>query len=118
AVAGDTDAGQAWLETLRPFVYRRYLDYTALDGLRTMKAAIVAEMQRRDMADDLKRGPGGIREIEFLVQSLQLIRGGREATLRDHRLPPALEARVRAGHAAPADGQALARCYRFLRRLE
>src|SRR5690606_11061226 len=82
AVAGDVEAGEAWLETLRPFVYRRYLDFTALDGLRSMKAAIVAEMQRRDMADDLKRGRGGIREIEFLVQSLQLIRGGREPALR------------------------------------
>jgi len=118
AVAGATDAGQAWLETLRPFVYRRYLDYTALDGLRTMKAAIVAEMQRRDMADDLKRGPGGIREIEFLVQSLQLIRGGREPALRERRLLPALQALMEAGQVATADGQALARCYRFLRRLE
>ncbi|AKC86274.1 bifunctional [glutamate--ammonia ligase]-adenylyl-L-tyrosine phosphorylase/[glutamate--ammonia-ligase] adenylyltransferase [Pseudoxanthomonas suwonensis] len=118
AVAGDIDAGEAWLETLRPFVYRRYLDYTALDGLRTMKAAIVAEMQRRDMADDLKRGPGGIREIEFLVQSLQLIRGGREPALRGRRLLPALEALVAAGQIAPDHGQALAAAYRFLRRLE
>ncbi|KAF1687248.1 bifunctional [glutamate--ammonia ligase]-adenylyl-L-tyrosine phosphorylase/[glutamate--ammonia-ligase] adenylyltransferase [Pseudoxanthomonas broegbernensis] len=118
AVAGDTAAGEDWLETLRPFVYRRYLDYTALDGLRTMKAAIVAEMQRRDMADDLKRGPGGIREIEFLVQSLQLIRGGREPALRGRRLLPALDALVAAGQIAAQDGRALAQCYRFLRRLE
>jgi len=118
AVAGDVAAGEAWLETLRPFVYRRYLDYTALDGLRTMKAAIVAEMQRRDMAGDLKRGPGGIREIEFLVQSLQLIRGGREPALRGRRLLPALQALVEAGQVAPAEGQALAADYRFLRRLE
>ncbi|MBO9718252.1 MAG: bifunctional [glutamate--ammonia ligase]-adenylyl-L-tyrosine phosphorylase/[glutamate--ammonia-ligase] adenylyltransferase [Pseudoxanthomonas sp.] len=117
-VAGDIEAGEAWLETLRPFVYRRYLDYTALDGLRTMKAAIVAEMQRRDMADDLKRGPGGIREIEFLVQSLQLIRGGREPALRGRRLLPALEALVAAGQIAPDHGRALADAYRFLRRLE
>ncbi len=47
-----------------PFVYRRYLDYTALDGLRGMKAAIAAEVARRELADDIKRGPGGIREIE------------------------------------------------------
>ena len=118
AVAGDVAAGEAWLETLRPFVYRRYLDYTALDGLRAMKAAIVAEVQRRDMADDLKRGPGGIREIEFLVQSLQLIRGGREPALRGRRLLPALEALVAGGQIAPDDGRALAQWYRFLRRLE
>ena len=118
AVAGDTAAGEAWLETLRPFVYRRYLDYTALDGLRTMKAAIVAEVQRRDMADDLKRGPGGIREIEFLVQSLQLIRGGREPELRGRRLLPALGALVAAGQIAPDHGRDLEDAYRYLRRLE
>ena len=117
-VAGDVAAGEAWLETLRPFVYRRYLDFTALDGLRTMKAAIVAEMQRRDMADDLKRGVGGIREIEFLVQSLQLIRGGREPALRGRSLLPALRALVEAGQIAPGHGQVLADAYRFLRRLE
>ena len=117
-VAGDVAAGEAWLETLRPFVYRRYLDFTALDGLRTMKAAIVAEMQRRDMADDLKRGVGGIREIEFLVQSLQLIRGGREPALRGRSLLPALQALVEAGQIAPGHGQVLADAYRFLRRLE
>ncbi|KAF1690733.1 bifunctional [glutamate--ammonia ligase]-adenylyl-L-tyrosine phosphorylase/[glutamate--ammonia-ligase] adenylyltransferase [Pseudoxanthomonas koreensis] len=118
AVAGDIDAGEAWLQALRPFVYRRYLDYTALDGLRTMKAAIVAEMQRRDMADDLKRGPGGIREIEFLVQSLQLIRGGREPALRGRGLLPALQALVEAGQIAADHGAALAASYRYLRRLE
>jgi len=117
-VAGDIVAGEAWLETLRPFVYRRYLDYTALDGLRTMKAAIVAEVQRRDMADDLKRGPGGIREIEFLVQSLQLIRGGREPALRGRQLLPALDALVDGGQIAPDHGGMLAQSYRFLRRLE
>ena len=77
-VAGDIEAGERLLESLRPFVYRRYLDYTALDGLREMKAMIDAEVQRREMADNLKLGPGGIREIEFLVQALQLIRAGRE----------------------------------------
>ncbi|MBN6150815.1 bifunctional [glutamate--ammonia ligase]-adenylyl-L-tyrosine phosphorylase/[glutamate--ammonia-ligase] adenylyltransferase [Xanthomonas sp. AmX2] len=118
AVAGDIEAGEAWLQTLRPFVYRRYLDYTALDGLRDMKAAIAAEVARRDMVDDIKRGPGGIREIEFLVQSLQLIRGGREATLRERRLLPALQALVQAQQVAPADGAALAQAYRFLRRVE
>ena len=79
-----------FLETLRPFVYRRYLDYGALDGLREMKAAIAAEVARKELADDIKRGPGGIREIEFLVQALQLIRGGREPALRERRLLPAL----------------------------
>ena len=117
-VAGDIAAGEAWLETLRPFVYRRYLDFTALDGLRDMKAAITAEVARHARLDDIKRGPGGIREIEFLVQSLQLIRGGREASLRERRLLPALQALVDLGQIDPPTGQALAEAYRFLRRVE
>ncbi|HSD16751.1 MAG TPA: glutamine-synthetase adenylyltransferase, partial [Thermomonas sp.] len=117
-VAGDLAAGERLLQALRPFVYRRYLDYGALDGLRTMKAAIAAEVARKDMADDIKRGPGGIREIEFLVQALQLIRGGREPELRERRLLPALEALVRGGHVDPGNGAALAQAYAFLRRLE
>ncbi|WP_045737643.1 bifunctional [glutamate--ammonia ligase]-adenylyl-L-tyrosine phosphorylase/[glutamate--ammonia-ligase] adenylyltransferase [Xanthomonas sp. MUS 060] len=118
AVAGDIVAGEHWLQSLRPFVYRRYLDYTALDGLRAMKAAIVAEVARHDRLDDIKRGAGGIREIEFLVQSLQLIRGGREAALRETRLLSALHALIAAGQIAATDGTALAQAYCFLRRVE
>ena len=106
AVAGDIDAGERWLESLRPFVYRRYLDYTALDGLREMKAAIAAEVARRELADDIKRGPGGIREIEFLVQALQLIRGGREAALRERRLRMALPALVATRQMSEEEGDA------------
>ena len=117
-VVGDLAAGERLLQALRPFVYRRYLDYGALDGLRTMKAAIALDVARKDMADDIKRGPGGIREIEFLVQALQLIRGGREPGLRDRRLLPALRALVAAGHVDAAAGQALTDAYGFLRTLE
>ncbi|MEO6137750.1 MAG: bifunctional [glutamate--ammonia ligase]-adenylyl-L-tyrosine phosphorylase/[glutamate--ammonia-ligase] adenylyltransferase [Luteimonas sp.] len=117
-VAGDIAAGERFLSTLRPFVYRRYLDYGALDGLREMKTAIAAEVARKELADDIKRGPGGIREIEFLVQALQLIRGGREKSLRERRLLPALQALVDAGHIAPHAGAALRDAYRFLRTLE
>ncbi|HVK50465.1 MAG TPA: bifunctional [glutamate--ammonia ligase]-adenylyl-L-tyrosine phosphorylase/[glutamate--ammonia-ligase] adenylyltransferase [Pseudoxanthomonas sp.] len=118
AVAGDIEAGERWLESLRPFVYRRYLDYTALDGLREMKAAIAAEVARRELADDIKRGPGGIREIEFLVQALQLIRGGREPSLRERRLMPALRALVANRQVGAEEGAALGQAYRYLRRLE
>ena len=117
-VAGDIAAGERFLETLRPFVYRRYLDYGALDGLRAMKAMIAAEVARKDMAGDIKRGPGGIREIEFLAQALQLIRGGREPALRRRHLLATLRALAQAGHMEPAAASALATAYRFLRRLE
>lgn len=118
AVAGDIAAGEDWLASLRPFVYRRYLDFTALDGLRDMKAAITAEVARRDMHDDIKRGAGGIREIEFLCQALQLIRAGREPVLRERRLLHALAALIDAGQIAADDGAALREAYLFLRRLE
>jgi glutamate-ammonia-ligase adenylyltransferase len=117
-VAGDIEAGNELLQTLRPFVYRRYLDYTALDGLREMKALIDAEVQRRELATDLKLGPGGIREVEFLVQSMQLIRGGREPALRVRSLLPALAALAQSGHLPQATADRLAGAYRFLRRLE
>ncbi|HTM71386.1 MAG TPA: bifunctional [glutamate--ammonia ligase]-adenylyl-L-tyrosine phosphorylase/[glutamate--ammonia-ligase] adenylyltransferase, partial [Luteimonas sp.] len=117
-VAGDLAAGERFLQALRPFVYRRYLDYGALDGLREMKSAIAAEVARKDLADDVKRGPGGIREIEFLVQALQLIRGGREPALRERGLQRSLRALVQAGHIDVAAGDALAEAYRFLRGVE
>jgi glutamate-ammonia-ligase adenylyltransferase len=118
AVAGDIEAGEQWLQTLRPFVYRRYLDFTALDGLRGMKAAIAAEVARRELADDIKRGAGGIREIEFLAQALQLIHGGREQLLRERRLLPALRALMETRRISREDGEALVHAYRFLRKLE
>jgi len=117
-VAGDAEAGERFLDSLRPFVYRRYLDFGALDGLRGMKAAITAEVARKELADDIKRGPGGIREIEFLVQALQLIYGGREPELRDRRLLPSLRALVQARQMSAETGELLADAYRFLRRLE
>ncbi len=117
-VAGDLAAGESLIDALRPFVYRRYLDFTALDSLREMKAMIEAEVARKDMADDLKRGPGGIREVEFLVQAIQLIRGGREPALRRRGLLPALSALAAAGHLPEATAQRLAEAYRFLRRVE
>lgn len=117
-VAGDAEAGLRFLDTLRPFVYRRYLDFGALDGLRAMKAAIAAEVARKELADDIKRGPGGIREIEFLVQALQLIRGGREPALRGRQLLPALQALVTARHVSEQAAASLTQAYRFLRRLE
>ncbi|MDQ3038649.1 MAG: bifunctional [glutamate--ammonia ligase]-adenylyl-L-tyrosine phosphorylase/[glutamate--ammonia-ligase] adenylyltransferase [Pseudomonadota bacterium] len=117
-VAGDIEAGERLLSILRPFVYRRYLDFGALDGLRTMKATIAAEVTRKELADDIKRGPGGIREIEFLAQALQLIHGGREAALRQRSLLPVLESLVLLGHMDAAISVDLTQAYCFLRTLE
>ena len=117
-VAGDLAAGKRLSETLRPFVYRRYLDYTAFAGLREMKALIDAEVARKDLSEHLKLGPGGIREIEFIVQLLQLIRGGREPSLRERGLLPALAACERLGLVDRTRAQRLREAYRFLRRVE
>ncbi len=82
AIAGDVHAGEQFLKEVTPFVYRRYLDYGVVQSLREMKA-LVDEKARRDAAKvDIKIGPGGIREIEFIVQMFQLIYGGRNANLR------------------------------------
>jgi glutamate-ammonia-ligase adenylyltransferase len=75
---------------VRPFVYRRYLDYGVFESLREMKALIEREVERRELADHVKLGPGGIREIEFMVQALQLIRGGQDRRLQTPSLLKAL----------------------------
>ncbi len=75
---------------LTPFVYRRYLDYGVFDALRQMKTLIAKEVARKDMAENIKLGPGGIREIEFIVQAFQLVRGGRSRELRTRSLLEAL----------------------------
>jgi len=75
---------------VRPFVYRRYLDFGVFESLREMKALIAREVERRELADHVKLGPGGIREIEFIVQAFQLIRGGRDRRLQTTSLLRAL----------------------------
>ena len=118
AVAGDLAAGARLLDGLRPFVFRRYLDYGAFAGLREMKALIDAEVARKDLADHVKLGSGGIREIEFIVQLVQLIRGGREPALRARGLLSALAAAEQLGYMPATRARRLREAYRFLRRLE
>jgi len=74
-IAGDAQDAAELAELLRPFVYRRYLDFGAFEQLREMKALIRKEVERRGLRDDIKLGPGGIREIEFTAQVFQLMRG-------------------------------------------
>jgi len=105
-------------EILHPFVYRRYLDYGVFASLREMKGMIEAEGQRREYSANLKLGPGGIREIEFIAQSLQLVRGGPVTELRDRQLQRVLPKLVR-HQCLPAEvADELLAAYRFLRRAE
>lgn len=117
-VAGDPATAEAALALARPFVFRRYLDYEAFAALRQMKAMLAAEVTRRELQDDIKRGPGGIRELEFIAQALQLVRGGREPALREPRILALLPRLAEAGLLASASADRLARSYAFLRRLE
>ncbi len=103
---------------IRPFVYRRYLDYGVFESLREMKGLIERQVARRELEDDVKLGPGGIREVEFVVQALQLIRGGRDTRLQTSSLLTALGQldgkKLLSAQAVAQLGEA----YRFLRRLE
>ncbi len=103
---------------LGPFVYRRYLDYGVFESLREMKGLIEREVERRELAGHIKLGPGGIREIEFIVQAFQLIRGGRERRLQTTSLLQALavldELQLMPGTAVAE----LRAAYLYLRRLE
>ncbi len=103
---------------VRPFVYRRYLDYGVFESLREMKALIAREVERRELADNVKLGPGGIREVEFIIQALQLTRGGRDRSLQTPSLFAAL---ARLGEARLLPARAVSElhdAYVFLRRLE
>ncbi len=114
-ITGDKSTRAALADLIRPFVFRRYLDFGALDALREMKQAINREAASSAMAGDVKRGPGGIREIEFTGQLFQLIRGGRERRLRARSLMAVFEACVALGLLERAEVTLLHASYRFLR---
>jgi glutamate-ammonia-ligase adenylyltransferase len=103
---------------LRPFVFRRYIDFSVIQSLRNMKGMIAREVRRRGLKDNIKLGAGGIREIEFIVQVFQLIRGGREPSLQSRSLLPTLDAIDKLGLLPPGDAPALRQAYLYLRRLE
>lgn len=105
-------------ELIAPFVYRRYLDFGVFESLRDMHGMIAAEVQKREMADNIKLGPGGIREIEFIVQSLQLVRGGARPELQDRELLSVLPKLVGRHGLEASSADALADAYRYLRRVE
>ena len=127
-VAGDRAAGAAFLDAIRPFVWRRHLDFAAVSDIHAMKRRIDAERGgalgtaadrvARIAGHNVKLGAGGIREIEFLAQTLQLVWGGRDPGLRAPATLDALRLLVRAGHLPRRTAGELAAAYRFLRRVE
>lgn len=112
------DQAESLSAIVRPFVFRKYLDYGAFAAMRELHAQIQAEVTRLELADHIKLGPGGIREIEFIAQAFQLIRGGRDASLR---VRPTLEvlALLAAKRLIPNEAETeLREAYVFLRNLE
>ncbi len=105
-------------DILDPFVYRRYVDFSILETLRSLQQIIAREVKLKSLKQDIKRGPGGIREIEFVCQSLQLMRGGRDIKLRQKRAFKAMEVLVARQHLTEKKGTELKEAYAFLRRLE
>jgi len=103
---------------LTPFVYRRYLDFSMIESIREMKAMINAQMKRKQMINNIKLGPGGIREIEFIGQTLQLIRAGREPELRARSIIKVLTLLAEKSYLQAAEVDQLIAAYWFLRKLE
>ncbi|WP_122668014.1 bifunctional [glutamate--ammonia ligase]-adenylyl-L-tyrosine phosphorylase/[glutamate--ammonia-ligase] adenylyltransferase [Pseudomonas viridiflava] len=117
-VGGDQKAGAELLEMLRPFVYRRYLDFSAIEALRTMKQLIQQEVKRKGMAENIKLGAGGIREVEFIAQAFQLIHGGRDLSLQQRPLFKVLKTLEGQGYLPGAVTEELREGYEFLRYTE
>ena len=120
AVAGPENAAAAFANGIRPFVFRRLIDASVLDHVRDMKTRIETErrMAGRDIDAEVKEGPGGIRDVEFFVQSFQLFLGGREPGLRSGNVIEVLEELGRRALLPEATASALSGAYLWLRRVE
>ena len=117
-VAGDIVAGQQLMTSLKPFVYRRYLDFGAIDALRDMKKLIEQQVKRQNLSNNIKLGAGGIREIEFIVQSFQLIHGGRITDFQQPNLLQMLPLLNQAECLSVIETNKLSEAYHFLRNTE
>lgn len=116
-ICEDLDKAQLWFSQLiLPFVYRRYVDFSVIESLRSMKAMIEREVALHPRLDDIKRGQGGIREVEFMIQNIQLIRGGRMPQLQQQNAMKALDV-LKQERLLPRS-EALKQAYLFLRKLE
>ena len=114
-VTGSLQQGAALAVLLRPFIYRRYVDFGAIESLRAMKQMINTEVRRRGLQDNVKLGHGGIREVEFIAQCFQLIRGGRDLGLQQRELLLVLDECAVLGCLPPSVTEQLRRSYLFLR---
>lgn len=117
-ICGDEKQAAPLLDMLRRFTFRRYLDFSAIDALRDLKRQIEREMAKRGMSDNIKLGWGGIREIEFIVQSFQLVHGGRDRDLQAAPVIPMLGKLVAKGLMGAEDVETLRKAYFFLRDTE
>jgi glutamate-ammonia-ligase adenylyltransferase len=118
-VAGDRALGEALLRDLEPFVYRRYLDYATLEDLKQMKARVKRTLAASpDKGMNVKLGRGGIREVEFVIQSLQLIHAGKDERIRERNSLAALARFVETRYLSADESRRLADAYRFLRDVE
>ncbi len=108
----------ALVKILQPFCFRKYIDYGVIDSIRSMKSMIVREVNRKGLTNNIKLGAGGIREIEFIVQALQLIQGGRDKQLTEKNILTVLPSIVAAKLLPQSTSEILANAYRFLRRIE
>lgn len=111
-------AGNELLAVLKPFVYRKYLDYGALESIRSLKLDINSELKRKNLENSIKLGAGGIREIEFVAQAFQLIRGGREPMLQQRQVLPVLQRLGKDAVITPQAASELEQAYVFLRNSE
>ena len=117
-MAGDPDDAAYLFDILRPFIYRRYVDFSAMDSLRELKQMIAAQVKKKGMEENLKLGPGGIREIEFIAQAFQLIHGGRDKALQTRSLMPTLAVLQDKNFIDQVAYDGLMAAYVFLRRAE
>ncbi|MGO9611747.1 MAG: bifunctional [glutamate--ammonia ligase]-adenylyl-L-tyrosine phosphorylase/[glutamate--ammonia-ligase] adenylyltransferase [Dissulfurispiraceae bacterium] len=116
-LAGDLLLGYELLKTVQPFIYRKYLDFDAINEIKRMKSQ-VEQLKSGTLSNDIKRGYGGIREIEFFIQIFQLIYGGQEPMLREKRTLRALHRLLQKGLIGHEDAHQLSGNYLFLRVLE
>ena len=118
AITGTTEDIAEVEALITPFVYRRYLDYNAFESLRELKRKIVLSVAQKQLRDNIKLGAGGIREIEFIGQVFQLVRGGQDVRLRVRSIVPVLEMLASLHLLAEEEVEALVAAYRYLRRVE